>query len=176
MTVTPILFVNIPDSGLAVDLPDGSWLPESFQCLAPPPVVAVFLKKQQGGVLITGKMDLVLNLQCDLCLDWYPEKIHSDFSVDLVVGEPEPMVDDQVEYICNATDMDTMFVESAQVDLYEVARQQLYLQLPVKKKCAVDCSGLCQCGEKKGTSACTCEMIIDSPFAALATLDAAKKD
>ena len=172
----PVLFVNIPDGGLVVDLPDGSWLPESFQDVEVPPVVSFFLQRQRDGVHLTGKMNLVLNLQCHCCLELYPKTIASEFSVDLVVGEPAPIGEDQVEYICNAADMDTMFIESAQVDLHEVARQQLYLQLPVKNICEADCPGLCQCGEKKGSTACTCEKIIDSPFAALAKLDAAKKD
>ena len=72
--------------------------------------------------------------------------------------------------------MDTMFIVSAQVDLAEMARQQLYLQLPVKNICTVDCSGLCQCGEKHGSDACTCEKRNDSPFAALAKLGVAKRD
>ncbi len=172
----PVLFVNIPDAGLAVNLPDASWLPQSFQDMDVPPVVSFFLKRQQDGVLLTGEMNLDLRLQCDLCLDFYQQEVSSEFSVDLVVGEPAPINDDQVEYICSVADMDTMFVESAQVDLDEMARQQLYLQLPVKNLCAADCPGLCQCGEKKGSAACTCEKIIDSPFAALAGLDAAKKD
>ncbi len=171
----PILFVNIPDVGLDVDLADDSWLPASFHG-SEVASVSFFLQRQQGGVHLTGKMELVLGLQCDRCLDLYKKSISAEFSVDLVVGEPAPTSDDQVEYICSAADLDTMFVELPQVDLPEVARQQLYLQLPVKKICEADCPGLCQCGEKKGSTACTCKIIIDSPFAALAKLGVAGTD
>ena len=172
----PVLFVDVPDDGFVVDLPDGSWLPESFQKTGEPiPVVSFFLQRQQRGIRLIGKMSLDVTLQCDRCLDSYQQFIKSAFSVDLVVGEPESLGDDQTEYICSPADMDVMFIESAQIDLHEMARQQLYLQLPVKRICAVDCPGLCQCGEKKGSAACNCEKIIDSPFAALATF-AARKD
>jgi uncharacterized protein len=173
--VKPVLFADIPEEGLAVDLPDGSWLSEDFQTGGSTPVVSFFLQKQERGARLTGEMSLGVTLQCDRCLDSYQQLIESVFSVDLVVGEPEPVGDDQTEYICSPADMDVMFVESAQIDLDEMARQQLYLQLPVKRICEADCPGLCQCGEKKGSAVCNCEKIIDSPFAALATL-AARKD
>ena len=172
----PVLFADIPDDGFVVDLPDGSWLPESFQDDESIPAVSFFLQKQQRGVRLFGEMNLVVTLQCDRCLDLYQQSVRSVFSIDLVVGEPEPLRVDQVEYICNAADMDVTFIESEQVDLHEIAKQQLYLQLPVKKICEADCLGLCQCGEKKGSAACNCEKIIDSPFAALATLAAGRKD
>lgn len=171
----PILFVNIPDQGLVVELADGSWLPASFHASKIAPV-SFFLQRQQDGVHLTGKMELVVDLHCDRCLDLYKKNISAEFSVDLVVGEPAPLSDDQVEYICSAVDLDTMFVELPQVDLPEVARQQLYLQLPVKKICDADCPGLCQCGEKNGSAACTCEKVIDSPFATLAKLGVAGTD
>jgi uncharacterized protein len=174
--VNPILFTNVPDAGLAVNLSDRSWLPESFQGGSGSVAVAFVLRRQKEGVHLTGEMKLDVDLQCDRCLDSYNTKIDGTFSVDLVVGEPDPIGDDDVEYICNAADMDTMFVESAQVDLGEIARQQLYLQIPVKKICTADCPGLCQCGEKNGSPACNCEKTIDSPFAALAALETVKKD
>ncbi len=172
----PVLFVNIPESGLAVDLPDDSWLPESFEKIERTPVVSFLLKRREEGVHLTGTMNLVLSLQCDRCLDVFPKTVDTTFSMDLVVGSPEPMGDDQIEYICSPADLDTMFIESAHVDLDEMARQQLYLQLPVKNICTVDCPGLCQCGEKQGSDACTCEKRNDSPFAALAKLGATKQD
>ena len=170
MIVEPILFTSISDSGLNVVLPDGSWLPQSYQDVQSAPDVSFFLQRGDGGVHLTGTMALVLNLQCDRCLDAYKKRIACEFSVDVVVGEPAPLADEQMDYICEAAEMDTMFVESAQVDLHDVARQQLYLQLPLKKICEVDCPGLCQCGEKNGSPACACEKIIDSPFASLAKL------
>lgn len=170
----PVLFVNIPEAGLVVDLADGLWMPTSLEKGETVPVVSFYLQRQQGGVHLSGTMNLMLSLQCDRCLDTYQHEIDAVFSVDLVVGAPVALKDDQIEYICSGADMDTMFVELAQVDLDEIARQQLYLQLPVKKICEADCPGLCQCGEKEGS--CACEKIIDSPFAALAKADSAKKD
>lgn len=177
LIVKPILFADIPEGGLAVTLPDDSWLPESLQ--APEEMaseVSFLLQRQAKGVLLTGRMDLVLNLQCDRCLDTYQKRIVGEFSVNLVVGVPEPISEEHGDYICKSDDLDTMFLDSAQVDLLEIARQQLYLQLPVKKICEDRCPGLCQCGEKIGSEACICEKIIDSPFAALASIAAAKKD
>lgn len=174
--VKPILFSDIPNGGLAVTLPDVSWLPESFHTSEVTPKVSFLLKRQGKGVLLTGKMDLVLDLQCDRCLDMYQKKIVSEFAVDLVVGGPEPVLEEQVDYICKSDEMDTIFLESPQVDLQEMAQQQLYLQLPVKKICDERCPGLCHCGEKVGSADCTCEKIIDSPFAALAKFNTAKKD
>ena len=172
----PILFTDIPKGGLVVTLPDDSWFPKSCQALEVSSEVSFLLQKQSTGVLLSGTMDIVLNLQCDRCLDTYQKKIVSDFTVDLVVGEPEQISEEHGDYICKLDEMDTMFLESAQIDLLEMARQQLYLQVPVKKICEAHCPGLCQCGEKVGSEACTCKKIIDSPFAALANIDAATKD
>jgi uncharacterized metal-binding protein YceD (DUF177 family) len=176
LIVKSILFADIPEGGLAVTLPDDSWLPKSLQAPGMVPEVSFLLQRQAKGVLLTGRMDLVLNLQCDRCLDTYQKRIIGEFSVNLVVGVPEPISKEHGDYICKSDDLDTMFLDSAQVDLLDMAQQQLYLQLPVKKICEDRCPGLCQCGEKVGSEACICEKIIDSPFAALASIVAAKKD
>lgn len=176
LIVKPILFSDIPNGGLAVTLDDDSWLPDPFHASGVTPKVSFLLKRQAKGVRLSGKMDLVLDLQCDRCLDIYQKKIVSDFSVDLVVGGPEPILEEKVDYICKSDEMDTIFLESPQIDLVEMAQQQLYLQLPVKNICEERCPGLCHCGEKIGSADCTCEKIIDSPFAALAKIDTAKKD
>ena len=54
--------------------------------------------------------------------------------------------------------------EEPKIDLAQVAREQLYLALPMKPLCRPECQGLCpHCGSNRNVSTCTCENRWEDP-------------
>jgi len=58
------------------------------------------------------------------------------------------------------------------LNLDELIRQQIVMNLPIQVLCDANCRGLCShCGSNLNQGACDCETeAVDSPFAGLATL------
>ncbi|MFP7755452.1 YceD family protein [Thermodesulfobacteriota bacterium B35] len=69
-------------------------------------------------------------------------------------------------------DLDTIALREPVIHLDDIFRQQLYLALPVKRLCTVDCRGICPCcGVDLNIATCRCSRVpVSSPFAALAAL------
>ena len=62
--------------------------------------------------------------------------------------------------------------EEPKIVLAQVAREQMYLALPMKPLCRPDCQGLCpHCGTNRNVATCTCENRWEDPrFAGLKSL------
>jgi uncharacterized protein len=70
-------------------------------------------------------------------------------------------------------DLDEQLVEGDEVDLTEIIREQILLNLPEQVLCKEDCKGLCpQCGANRNLIDCDCgEDEIDPRWAALKNLN-----
>jgi uncharacterized protein len=61
-------------------------------------------------------------------------------------------------------DLDTAFYRDGVIDLRELVREQLYLQLPMKPLCRESCAGLCPvCGTNLNTGSCECSYEWEDP-------------
>jgi uncharacterized protein len=70
------------------------------------------------------------------------------------------------------SDLDVDAITSDELDLKEVVREQILLNLPEQEFCGEDCKGLCQkCGTNLNLIDCKCEETeIDPRWAALKNL------
>lgn len=107
------------------------------------------------GVLVTGNLETVVEMNCIRCLDAFDQpvriEIEEEFrpAVDLQTGASLPQAEDADD----ATRIDEKHI----IDLSEVVRQDLLLALPSRPVCREGCKGLCpQCGTNWNEASCDC--------------------
>lgn len=121
------------------------------------PVDPVVLKGTLARVRRGFDLDATLTgrvtLTCVRCLESFEYPLVFPFHLMFVEGERPEAGETQVQ----AGDCDLYAHANGKVDLSAVAREQLYLQLPLKPVCRESCRGLCPaCGEDLNHGTCRC--------------------
>lgn len=119
-------------------------------------------------VLVTGKVFGTVEFECSRCLMVFKQAIEATFEAQcdiktfqilaegLPVGEGEEI---------------TAIFDSNSADLWELSRQALLVQLPMRPLCREDCKGLCPyCGANLNETMCECQPPADPRWAALESL------
>jgi uncharacterized protein len=129
----------------------------------------VRMRRTNQGLLVDGWVDITLPLVCDRCLKDFEQPMHITFeelfypTIDISSGLPVPPPLGEGEGF--------PIDDHHQLDLSEVVRQRLLLELPMRKLCREDCPGLCpQCGHDLSQGPCDCQPEPDPRFSVLAEL------
>lgn len=143
---------------------------ERFELSGPVSFRCTLKRKSDARVFLSGIIIGKLQLRCDRCLTRYPYLVQSEFQLILQVPTSECWRVKEVEK--PVSDLDCVELLKPIVDLDEVARQQLYVELPEKMICSESCKGLCPgCGNNLNQQDCACIADEDAnPFAILAGL------
>jgi uncharacterized protein len=103
---------------------------------------------------LRGNLSGAIQVACDRCLEAYHSDLESDFSLCVA---PAPSDPGQTEIELLEDDMSIDFIAGSEIDLCDVVREQIYLSLPIKSLCRVDCLGLCPiCGVNLNKEKCKC--------------------
>jgi uncharacterized protein len=96
----------------------------------------------------------VIELDCTRCL----EPVTSDLDVTFESAFVDSVYEDsRTELEVGLEDLDESLVDSGDVDLAEIAREQILLALPIQNFCREDCKGLCpKCGTNLNLIDCKC--------------------
>jgi uncharacterized metal-binding protein YceD (DUF177 family) len=124
-----------------------------------------------GLVQVTGRVTARLGLSCGRCLDAY--ELNVDEPIELVYLPRDPAAgSDENAVGLSDRDMVVAYYEGEQLDLGELVREQLLLNLSMKRLCREDCRGICaQCGANHNHATCACrEAEVVSPLAPLGQL------
>ncbi len=115
----------------------------------------VTLMRTVDGILATGRMQTVVDMECSRCLTPVVTPVETELEEDFV-----PTVDvatGQQLLLPEDVDSATLIDEHHILDLTEVVRQDLLLALPVRPLCREDCQGLCPvCGQNRNENPCDC--------------------
>jgi len=106
---------------------------------------------------LEGEAETTLSLTCDRCSEDYkqPWKVTVHFML------AEELQDDEQD--------DILLLSDGQIDLGELFREDLILNMPAKNLCEENCKGLCNsCGVNFNVASCTCGREIDPRLADLA--------
>lgn len=120
-------------------------------------------------LLITGDIKAEIKLLCSRCLmDMtlpMEAKIEEEFRLEKI-GDAVRVLPLEEE------DVESELVKDNILDIQEIIRQNLLLELPIQPLCAPDCRGLCPtCGESLNLRKCACPPAEpESPFKVLADL------
>ena len=124
---------------------------------------------RHAAIDVTGSIEAPLEIDCTRCLTPVEHDLKIEFHVDFVGKELFP---DSKETHLESSDLDTDVIEGNELDLTEVVREQILLNLPEQVLCREDCKGICPtCGTDLNKTQCNCgENEIDPRWAALKDL------
>ncbi len=115
---------------------------------------AVRLLRTNDTILARLRGTLAVQLDCGRCLEPFEAPlaivVEEEFypSVDVLTGRPLPDTGDDVALVID---------EHHILDMSEVVRQAILLELPLSPLCREDCAGLCPvCGANRNLETCTC--------------------
>ncbi|MEJ7849386.1 MAG: DUF177 domain-containing protein [Pyrinomonadaceae bacterium] len=116
---------------------------------------------------VAGKITADAEFDCSRCLTPIKQDFNVAFDVSYITEMPEAATAE-----IEAGDLDTDVLADESLDLKEVVREQILLNLPEQVFCTEDCKGLCQkCGANRNLIDCNCEeKEIDPRWSALKNL------
>lgn len=127
------------------------------------------LTRHSQSVVLGGKLETALHVDCDRCLD--PQEVPVNIDLDLeFVGSNDFANAANFEVASDDLKID---LADGEIDLVEIAREQILLDLPQQFFCSESCKGLCtKCGANLNLTECNCiEQEIDPRWAALKNLN-----
>lgn len=143
---------------------------ELFDLHGPIQLDCSLTKKGDTRVLLDGRMKATILLRCDRCLTRYQVVVDAPV---WMIFELHAAADwSATEIDLQPQDLDVVTLTDPVVDLVDAARQQIYLELPMRHLCQKSCKGLCpHCGEDLNRKTCSCTGASgNNPFAVLAAL------
>ena len=144
---------NFPDDGVEINETTGIRLEHGNEV---PVELSLKVDMLAGEVLVRGEMTAALDLVFGRCLKGFMRKecisfyltYHSEEALEGVAENQEVAPDE----------MDTGFITGEELDLGEVIKEQLLLNIPMKPLCRDDCKGICsKCGADLNESPCGCK-------------------
>lgn len=137
-----------------------------FRVSAPGTFKASLVRVEQT-VHVRGRVDLVLKTECSRCLGDMTRVVDSPIDVVMLpVGVERPSTEEEVEL--NEDDLGISLYQNNEIDLGEIVRDEVFLQLPMTPVCRKGCAGLCDnCGANLNEGSCGCPESCDIRWNAL---------
>lgn len=140
-----------------------------FECTEP---VTGKLRFANTGelLLVNGKIHTSVKMECGRCLIEFSQPMNVDIEEEFRIEHVGDMI--QALPMEDDDEAEGVLISNNVLDVRELVRQNLLLELPIQPLCNKDCKGLCpSCGENLNEKLCSCPADnIDSPFQALAEL------
>lgn len=108
-------------------------------------------------VHVTGQLAGSMIVECGRCLEPYSVPVDQRLDLFYLPRLPNRPEEEEEEVELSDHEIVVGYYENERVDLGEMAREQLFLALPMKSLCRPDCGGLCRtCGRNKNSAPCAC--------------------
>jgi uncharacterized protein len=127
------------------------------------------VRSSSGITAVEGTIDTAADVACTRCLERITVPLTFSFVTRFVAAES---FGTSGERELHGEDLDYDTIEAERIDLTDVVREQLLLNLPQQVLCKEDCRGLCEkCGANRNLIDCKCENDeLDPRWAALQNL------
>ncbi len=113
------------------------------------------LKKGIAQIDVEGDIFADIEVECSRCL--VPSQNSNEIPFSVIFVTPENYTEAK-EAELGEDDLEVSIVEDEQIDLTELVREQILLNLPTQFFCKKDCQGLCpKCGANRNLIDCRCE-------------------
>jgi uncharacterized protein len=147
-----IVITDIPDEGLTVDVEEKLVLEEVST--GSPVKGTLQVNKSDREVIVKGKVTSVLDLKCSRCLKGFTRPL--DIPVNVAYHPIEGIGEEK--HGLKDDEMDMGFYRGEEIDLQELVREQVLLNLQMKPLCDENCKGICpSCGADLNAGACRCK-------------------
>lgn len=145
---------EIPEEGL--DLEEEEPIEPETAGVAEKAKLRLNIRKTDSEVLLKGEITASLRLACSRCLKDFTRDV--SIPVDLAY---HPLDELRVEekYELRPDELNTGFYIEDEVDLKELSKEQVLLNVPMKPLCSEDCKGICpRCGKDLNEGPCGCDL------------------
>jgi len=124
--------------------------------------------REGSEVDVEGRVEALMEIECARCLQPVQTPLRIEFKVRFL-GEKDF---EKSEHEVSGDELDADLLKGDRIDLTDIIREQLLLNLPESLFCRLDCQGLCEkCGANRNLIDCNCiENEIDPRWAALKNL------
>ncbi len=113
------------------------------------------ITKQSAQTVVAGEIFADAEIECHRCLQPVEKKLEIAFTASFVTPE---FYTQATEAELRADDLEVSVFAGDKIDLSELAREQILLDLPARVFCGEDCKGLClKCGANRNLIDCNCE-------------------
>lgn len=154
-----ILIEDIPDEGIEVEVNEVVDVGEIM--LKAPVKGALSIKKIGDEVLIEGNMEAIAEFECSRCLKKYSTDVKLDIQT---TYRPLKELDGEGTHEIKEDELEIGFYSDNELDILDVAREQILLNMPIKLLCDDACKGICQkCGKDLNLSSCNCSAEVADP-------------
>jgi len=117
--------------------------------------VAELLPHTGGEVRVYGRIRTELETECDRCLG--RASFHIDAPIDLYY-RPLDTTAGEAEVAIDEGEAEIGFYELPGLQLEDIVREQVLLQLPMQRVCSEACKGICPvCGTNRNETNCSCQ-------------------
>lgn len=161
-----IVIADIPEEGIEVDFHENVSIDSENP--AAPVSVRLSVTKTDSEVGIAGTVRAEIGLFCSRCLNGFRRSM--ELPVDVVyhpAGEPG-----REQHELHDDEMDMGFYQGDEIDLQELVREQILLNMQMKPLCDEQCRGICPaCGADLNAGPCGCQQKkVDPRFSVLKQL------
>jgi uncharacterized protein len=105
------------------------------------------------GADLRARLEATVPLTCSRCLETFAWDVRSAFELAVVRQAAAGTAGGEVA----ADDADAVMAPEGKIGLEDLAKEQLYLSLPLKPICTPACKGLCPaCGANRNLGVCGC--------------------
>ena len=127
------------------------------------------IEKTAAEVIVRGSITGDAEVECSRCLQPVEQKLKIDFQANFVT--PEHFSLDKENEV-SISDLDTDVLEGDRIEIKDIVREQILLNIPEQVFCNPDCKGLCpKCGANRNLIDCKCDLNETDPrWAALKNL------
>jgi uncharacterized protein len=122
-----------------------------------------------GRYVVSGSISAAGVLACTRCLEPVPWTLQDEFTAAYRDGSDAP---GEGDFPIAGDELDVSFLTGSELDLAELAAEQVMLGMPMRIVCDESCAGLCpRCGANRNREgACRCEAEADPRWQALRDL------
>jgi uncharacterized protein len=122
-------------------------------------------------VHVRGALAARLRVECGRCLEPFLLPVAQELDLFYLPHEADQEEEEEDEVELKDHEMVVAYYRDERLDLGEMLREQLILNLPMKRICREDCLGLCPtCGANRNTAPCACPPGTDPRLAVLGKL------
>ncbi len=113
----------------------------------------VSLLRSGTSVSLDGSLRASLKFSCGRCLEEFSRVLDLDVNVVLEKAGGVPAKETELK----GEDLDVSFYSGQTINLDDLVREEIFLNLPMRPLCRDDCLGLCpRCGKDLNLRACDC--------------------
>jgi uncharacterized protein len=145
-----IVISEIPEEGLDLDLQETV----QFNDTLSPVQVYLRVTKVSTEVVVSGNIQANVELQCSRCLKDFRAQLTIPFEA---IYHPLEHLKGEDKHKLEVDELDMGFYSKDELDLLQLTKEQIILNLPMKPLCNDLCKGIClQCGIDLNTGLCNC--------------------